>query len=262
MTTQAPKSTHHPTQRLSHSISNVNLNRSLVNFPQTDLSQSPRQKFYLANETQLVSPKFPKSPCTTERRSPSPSYFGLIVDSSKNSRPTDVCSREIWCSTASIRNISASSPILPQINTDDPEYDAFRKRANESHTFNLGHSSLSIFASPKGLTRPKLEKRPTKFDAADLPSPKSRITARDRPTSDQIQSDFQQEKTPLASTRTTENVREIFKDLCLPAKVHTNTVVENSLSKPSQSIGKIGLSIANKNDASSLQCKSRQLYLL
>ncbi|POS86607.1 hypothetical protein EPUL_001633 [Erysiphe pulchra] len=251
MTIQAPKTAHHPTRRLSHSISNVNPNRSLVNVSQTDPSQSPRQKFYLARETQLVSPTCLKSPSTPEERSPSPSYFGLIVDSSITSRPSDICPREIWCSTASIRSISASSPMLPQIDNDDPEYEAFRKRANESHTFNLGHSNLSIFASPKGFTRPKLEKRPTKFDAADLPSPKSRITARDRPSSDSIQFDLQQGKIILASPRTTENIREDLKELCLPAKIHN--IVENNLSKPSRSIDKINLSVGNKNNASSLQ---------
>ena len=81
-----------------------------------------------------------KPPCPQKARSPSPSYFGLSVDASKDfgSDGPGVHARGNWSPpTSNVRSTAAVSPRIIPLN-QNPEYDAFRKQTESMGDFPSG----------------------------------------------------------------------------------------------------------------------------
>lgn len=124
-----------------------------------------------------------RSPGThTDVRTPSPNYFGLIVDPASDPRDSGVGPKDNWSPpTSSIRSFGAASPKHLPLDAN-PDFEAFRRQTESSISFNLGHGNLSHFASTPGpvSARPRPDRRPTRTDTQEHPlSPKSGPKARD-----------------------------------------------------------------------------------
>ncbi|RDW95225.1 hypothetical protein BP5796_00988 [Coleophoma crateriformis] len=108
----------------------------------------------------------------TDVRTPSPNYFGLIVDPASDPRNSGIGPIDNWSTpTSSIQSFGAATPKHLSLDAN-PDFEAFRKQSESNNAFNLSHGNLSHFASTPGVgpIRPKPERRPTKSNMQDNPS--------------------------------------------------------------------------------------------
>ena len=112
----------------------------------------------------------------TDVRTPSPNYFGLIVDPTSDPRDSGVVPKDNWSPpTSSILSFGAASPKYIPVDSN-PDFEAFRRQTESNNGFNLGHGNhLSQFASTPGLDhRPKSERKSVRSNSQeDPPSPKT-----------------------------------------------------------------------------------------
>lgn len=188
-----------PTPRSSHSHSHSTSHRT----PRATNALSPPLQQGSASVGQSLPPNavpFLRSPGVhTEVRTPSPNYFGLIVDPASDPRDS-VGLQDNWSPpTSSILSFGAASPKHLPLDSN-PDFEAFRKQAEEHNSFRLSHGSLQLFAStPSAQVRPKAERKPTRSDTQEHPpSPRSRPKARDA-TPDPMDLDGERERTRFAS---------------------------------------------------------------
>ncbi|KAH6670794.1 phosphatase-like protein [Halenospora varia] len=160
-----------PTPRSSHSHSNSqsHSHRASSRTSSTPLSPSSRippsvgQPLPPNSVTQLRSPA-----AQAEVRTPSPNYFGLIVDPASDPRDSGVGPKDNWSPpTSSIQSFGAASPQVIPLDSN-PEFAAFRRQTEEGNGFNLGHGNLTHFASTPG-PRPRPERRPTRTETQEQP---------------------------------------------------------------------------------------------
>lgn len=124
---------------------------------------------------------FLRSPGTdTDVRTPSPNYFGLIVDVASDPRESGAGPKDNWSPpTSSILSFGAASPKHLPLDSN-PDFEAFKRQTEENQGFNLSHGNLSQFAStPSAHIRPRPDRRPTRSETQDHPSPKSKPQVRD-----------------------------------------------------------------------------------
>jgi rhodanese-related sulfurtransferase len=95
-----------------------------------------------------------------EVKTPSPNYFGLIVDPTSDPRNSAVGPQSNWSPSSSIASFGTQTPMHIPLNAN-PEYELFRRQSEGTKGFNLGHGNLSHFASTPG-PRPKPDRRPTR----------------------------------------------------------------------------------------------------
>ncbi|KAE8449186.1 hypothetical protein EG329_008353 [Mollisiaceae sp. DMI_Dod_QoI] len=116
----------------------------------------------------------------TEVRTPSPNYFGLIVDPASDPRDSGIGPKDNWSPpSSSIRSFGAPSPKHIPLDAN-PDFEAFRRQTEEKHGFSLSHGNLSYFAStPSAQMRPKPERKPVRTETQEHPSPKSKPQIRD-----------------------------------------------------------------------------------
>ena len=101
-------------------------------------------------------------------RTPSPNYFGLIIEAG-NTNPMDsnagAHAKKNWSPpSSSIRSAAVTSPKILPLDAN-PEFEAFR-RQSESNQFKLGHGNLSHFSSQGPGKLPTLGSFPASNDAA------------------------------------------------------------------------------------------------
>ncbi|KAF4623987.1 hypothetical protein G7Y89_g14189 [Cudoniella acicularis] len=114
-------------------------------------------------------------------RTPSPNYFGLVVDPASDPRDSGAGPKDNWSPpTSSILSFGAASPKHLPLDSN-PDFEAFRKQTEGSNGFNLGHGNLTHFAAaPGAFMRPKIDRRPTRTDTQEYPSsPNSRPNVRE-----------------------------------------------------------------------------------
>lgn len=128
------------------------------------------------------SAPFLRSPALqqSEARTPSPNYFGMIVDHASDLVDSGVGPKDNWSPpTSSILSFGANSPKHLPLDSN-PDFEAFKKQAEGNQGFHLSHGSLSHFAStPGAFARPRPERRATRTEAQEYPSPRSRPIQRD-----------------------------------------------------------------------------------
>lgn len=109
-----------------------------------------------------------------EGRTPSPNYFGLIVEQDSGIGPKDN-----WTpSTSSILSFGAASPQHLPIDSNS-DFEAFRRQTETNHGFNLSHGNLLNFTPIPG-PRPRPDRKPTRSGTQERsPSPKSIPKIRD-----------------------------------------------------------------------------------
>ena len=137
-------------------------NRSHPRASTTPLAPPPRTPGSVGhNMTPLLSPTAPPNPVPSQSpRTPSPNYFGFIVDQSNDppsSNPGQHTKRN-WDFPSSTNR---SNPILTPRTVPveaNPEFEAFRKKS-ESNQFNLGHGNLAQ------ISRPSLVKHHSRHDS-------------------------------------------------------------------------------------------------
>ena len=116
------------------------------------------------------SPKLHRDP-----GSPSPSYFGFVVDPSNNATDTNADGHvnTNWSPPSSaVRSTAVQSPQVVAVDSN-AEFEAFR-RQSESNTFSLSHGNLSQFSMGHGAGRlPTLGNLSKREDQVDVTSPKS-----------------------------------------------------------------------------------------
>ncbi|KAG9238304.1 phosphatase-like protein [Amylocarpus encephaloides] len=164
-----------PTPRSSHSHSHSHSHKSTSRATSSPLSPPVGQALPPSSAAVLRSPA-----AQVEARTPSPNYFGLIVDPSSDPRGSAAGPKDNWSPSSSIASFGQGLPkhIPFDVNL---EFEAFRRQSEGTKGFSLGHgNNLSHFAStPGSYMRPKPERRPTRTETLDPPSPKSRSTRRD-----------------------------------------------------------------------------------
>lgn len=171
-----------PPPRSSHSHSHSQSNRSSARPTTTPLSPQ-RVPASVGQALPPNSNPFLRSPALqtqTEVRTPSPNYFGLIVDPATDPRDSGAGPKDNWSPpTSSIRSFGAPSPKHLPLDAN-PDFEAFRRQTEEKHGFNLSHGSLSYFAStPSAQIRPKPERKPVRTETQEHPSPRSKPQNRD-----------------------------------------------------------------------------------
>ncbi|KAF7854743.1 hypothetical protein EAF04_010311 [Stromatinia cepivora] len=124
---------------------------------------------------------------TEQVRSPSPNYFGLVVEPSSNPRDSDAVPKANWSpTTSSIFSFGGGTPEHIPINSN-PAYEAFKKQSESINGFNLSHGGLANFSMSPGpsLLRAKNERKTSKLDRHDNPpSPRSVPRNRNAPSLD------------------------------------------------------------------------------
>jgi tyrosine-protein phosphatase 2/3 len=185
VSTMATKTTTRPTPRSSHSHSHSNSlshshsHRTASKPSTTPLSPTSRIPHSVG---QALPPSSSlRSPgAQVEARTPSPNYFGLVVDPTSDPRDSGVGPKDNWSPpTSSILSFGGATPKHITLESH-PDFELFRRRTEEGNGFNLGHGNLSHFASTPGHNmRPRLDRRHTRPDSQQYPSPKTRPVDRD-----------------------------------------------------------------------------------
>ena len=165
-----------PTPRSSHSHSHSQSSRNLAKTSTTPLSSPARVAVSVGQALPPNSNTFFRSPgIQPDIRTPSPNYFGLIVDPASDRRESAAGPKDNWSPpTSSILSFGAPSPKHVPLDAN-PDFEAFRRQSESSNSFSLSHGNLSHFAStPGAVPRPRPERRPTRTDTQEHPpSPKS-----------------------------------------------------------------------------------------
>jgi tyrosine-protein phosphatase 2/3 len=168
-------STSRPTPRSSHSHSHSTSHR--MRSSTTPLSPVSRVSASVGQSLPPNAVPYLRSPgVQTEVRTPSPNYFGLIVDPATQPGDSGVGPKDNWSPpTSSILSFGAASPKHLPLDAN-PDFEAFRRQTEEHNGFNLSHRSLSHFAStPSVYTRPKADQKPSRSDIQEHPqSPRSK----------------------------------------------------------------------------------------
>ncbi|MCJ1472705.1 hypothetical protein MMC13_001354 [Lambiella insularis] len=130
----------------------------------------------------LLSSKI-RSPVKPDFRSPSPNYFGFVVDASN--KPIDSIAGGHTKSGRSppssvVRSKATTSPKVVPIESNS-EFELFR-RQSESNSFSLGHGNLPHFSMSGSSERIPTLKNLAAEDEAELASPMSLVTERTAPT--------------------------------------------------------------------------------
>lgn len=182
-----------------------------------------------------------RSPAAQEVRTPSPNYFGLVVDPTTDPRSSVIGPKDNWSPpTSSILSFGAVSPKHLPVDSN-PEFEAFRKRTESHNGFSLGHGNLSHFASTpgSGSMRPRMDRNQIRSNSPERsPSPKSisrpRDFAFDRMEIDRIRdSAYSSEVDSVRSTGTSSLNATSFFDLPRqqsPSTMSTFPVQRNVLS--------------------------------
>ncbi|TVY89923.1 Tyrosine-protein phosphatase, partial [Lachnellula willkommii] len=148
----------------------------------------------------LPPPSLLRSPgVQVEARTPSPNYFGLVVDPTTNPRDSGVGPRDNWSPpTSSIASFGGASPKRISLETH-PDFELFRRRTEEGNAFNLDHGNLSLFAATPGdHTGPRLDRKHTRPDTEQYLSPTARSVERNA-TPDSMDLDRGHSPIPTAS---------------------------------------------------------------
>jgi len=132
-------------------------------------------------------------------RTPSPNYFGLVVDPASEGRDTAAGPVGWSPATSSILSFGGASPKHLPLDSNK-EYEAFRRQSEEHNSFKLSHGSLQHFAStPSAHMRPKMDRQPSRSNTQEQPpSPRTKPKARDG-TPDLMDLDVGREGTRFAS---------------------------------------------------------------
>ncbi|EKD17510.1 uncharacterized protein L3040_006625 [Drepanopeziza brunnea f. sp. 'multigermtubi'] len=122
-------------------------------------------------------------------RTPSPNYFGLVVDPANNPSDSAVGPKDNWGTpTSSIHSFGRPTPQHLPLDANQ-EFAAFRKQAEGGSGFSLGHGNLSHFAStPSAHVRPKPDRKPTSPETQETTFSKSKPQAR-QGTADRMNTD-------------------------------------------------------------------------
>lgn len=157
-----------------HSTSQSHLQKTAMRPSTTPLSPSR-----IPPSVGQALPPLLRSPAHVEARTPSPNYFGLIVEPASDPRASAVGPQDNWGGTSSIVSFGADSPKHLPLDAN-PEFEAFRRQTEGGKGFSLGHGNLSHFASSPGPHgRPKPERKPTRTDTENPASPRSQPIRRD-----------------------------------------------------------------------------------
>jgi tyrosine-protein phosphatase 2/3 len=192
------KTASRPTPRASHSYSQS----STVRTPRASNPLSPPSTQVSASVGQSLPPNavpFLRSPgLGQDVRTPSPNYFGLVVDPASEGRDTGA--GPVGWSSPGSSILSYPSPNPKHLPLDSSrEFEAFRKQTEEHNGFKLSHGNLQHFAStPSVHTRPKAERNPSRSDTQEHQSPRTKPKARDD-TPDRMDLDGGRERTRFAS---------------------------------------------------------------
>ena len=140
----------------------------------------------------------------SELRSPSPNYFGFIVETSNNPADSNAGGhvKTNWSPPSSVvRSTAITSPKVVPVDSI-PEYEAFR-RQSESNSFSLSHGNLSHFSSSGSSERlPTLGTLARTSSPSELASPRSHIAERKiTNTRPQPQDSMEINEEPSASSR-------------------------------------------------------------
>ena len=171
-----------PTPRSSHSHSHSQSHRNSSRTSTTPLSPPARIPPSVGQSLPPNTSVLLRSPAVqTDVRTPSPNYFGLVVDPASDPRDSGVGPKDNWSPpTSSILSFGAASPKHLPLDSN-PDFEAFRKQSESNNGFNLSHGNLSHFASTPGPApmRPRSDRRPTRSETQEHPSPMSRPRARE-----------------------------------------------------------------------------------
>ncbi|KAA8564652.1 hypothetical protein EYC84_011562 [Monilinia fructicola] len=176
-----------PSPRSSHSHSHSQSHRTSSNPSTTTPIMSPIGRVPASVGQTLPPTSALRSPGIQgeQVRSPSPNYFGLIVEPSSNPRDSNAVPKANWSpTTSSIFSFGGGTPEHIPINSN-PEFEAFKRQTESNHRFNLSHGGLANFSMSPGpsLLRPKNERKASKLDTHDNPpSPRSIPRDRDGPS--------------------------------------------------------------------------------
>jgi hypothetical protein len=199
----------------------------------------------------------------TDLRTPSPNYFGLIVDPASDPRESAAGPKDNWSPpTSSIRSFGATSPKHLPLDSN-PDFEAFRKQSESGHSFNLGHGNLSHFASTPGAgpVRPRPDRRPTRSETQEYSSsPKTASKARED-TPDRMDVDGQRDSFfPKRGEASSSNAPSFF-DIPRqesPAQMSMSPVRRNVLSHLDDRHPRLSLP-SNKADPPSPQIKPERV---
>ncbi len=195
-----------PTPRSSHSHPHSSSHRS----PRATnpLSPPPQAPASVGQSLPPNAVPFLRSPGVhTEVRTPSPNYFGLVVDPASDPRDSGIGPQSNWSPpTSSILSFGTASPKHLPLDAN-PEFEAFRKQTEEHNSFKLSHGNLQHFAStPTAHMRPKPDRKLTRSDTQEHPpSPKSRPRVRDA-TPDRMDLDDARQRARFASPEPMQSV--------------------------------------------------------
>ncbi|ESZ89650.1 hypothetical protein SBOR_9966 [Sclerotinia borealis F-4128] len=118
-------------------------------------------------------------------RSPSPNYFGLVVEPSNNPRDSNPLPKSHWSpNTSSIFSFGGGTPEPSPLNSN-PDFEAFKKQSESTNKFSLSHGGLANFSMSPGptLLRSKPERKASRLDTHDnSSSPRSIPRNRDVPS--------------------------------------------------------------------------------
>ncbi|CZT42185.1 related to protein-tyrosine-phosphatase [Rhynchosporium secalis] len=171
------KTTTRPPPRSAHSHSYSSSNRTSSKSSTTPTNPLPRVAASVGQAHPPNAAPFLRSPAVQNdnARTPSPNYFGLIVDPASDPRDSGVGPKDNWSPpSSSIRSFGAATPQHLPLDAN-PDFAAFRKQAEGPNAFSLGHGNLSHFSStPSAQARPKPERRSTRSETQDNTSPKSK----------------------------------------------------------------------------------------
>ncbi|TVY40574.1 Tyrosine-protein phosphatase [Lachnellula occidentalis] len=174
------KTTTRPTPRSSQSHAHSHTHPHRTSSKSSTTPKSPTSRVPHSVGQPLPPPPSLRSPgAQVEARTPSPNYFGLVVDPTTNPRDSAVGPKDNWSPpTSSIASFGGASPKRISLETH-PDFELFRRRTEEGNAFNLGHGNLSHFAATPGdHMRPRLDRKHTRPDTEQSLSPIARSVGR------------------------------------------------------------------------------------